>query len=233
MGSVDTVEDGDSVHRGIGVSMRVVIADDHVLFRRGLARLLGQHGMEVVGEASNGRRAVQLTRELVPDVVVMDLSMPLMDGLEATREILAENPDQRVLIISASYEEAPALDAVLAGACGYQLKDASAPELVESVLAAGRGESMISPRVAAHLVNRLRATASPAPDEEPIARDLTQREVEILRLVAEGKENSQIAGELFISAKTVKNHVASILDKLAIENRIQAAVFAVRAGIAR
>jgi DNA-binding NarL/FixJ family response regulator len=213
--------------------MRVVIADDHVLFRRGLARLLGQHDMEVVGEASNGRRAVQLARDLAPDVVVMDLSMPLLDGVEATREILADNPRQRVLILTVSSEEGPVLDAVLAGACGYQLKDASAPELVQSVLAAGRGESMISSRIAAHLVNRLRAPAPPPAADEGTASDLTGREVEILRLVAEGKENSQIAGELFISPKTVKNHVASILDKLAIENRIQAAVFAVRAGIAR
>jgi DNA-binding NarL/FixJ family response regulator len=213
--------------------MRIVIADDHVLFRRGLARLLGQHDMEVVGEASNGRRAVQLARDLAPDVVLMDLSMPLLDGVEATREILAENPGQRVLILTVSSEEGPVLDAVLAGACGYQLKDASAPELVASVLAAGRGESMISPRVASHLVNRLRAPAPPTAADEGTASDLTGREVEILRLVAEGKENAQIAGELFISPKTVKNHVASILDKLAIENRIQAAVFAVRAGIAR
>lgn len=213
--------------------MRVLIADDHVLFRRGLGRLLQQHGIEVAGEASNGRQAVQLTRDLDPDVVVMDLSMPLMDGLEATRTILAEHPDRRILMLTISSEEAPVLDAVLAGACGYQLKDASAQDLVASVRAAARGESMISPRIAAHLVNRLRATAPDPRDDEQVTAELTDREVEILRLVAQGKENSEIAGELFISPKTVKNHVASILDKLAIENRIQAAVFAVRAGITR
>ncbi|HEU4977765.1 MAG TPA: response regulator transcription factor [Solirubrobacteraceae bacterium] len=213
--------------------MRVLIADDHVLFRRGLGRLLEQHGIEVAGEASNGRQAVQLTRDLGPEVVIMDLSMPLMDGLEATRAILSEDPDQRILMLTIASEEGPVLDAILAGACGYQLKDASAQDLVASVRAAGMGESMISPRIAAHLVNRLRATAPDPRDDEQPTGDLTDREVEILRLVAEGKENSEIAGELFISPKTVKNHVASILDKLAIENRIQAAVFAVRAGITR
>jgi DNA-binding NarL/FixJ family response regulator len=213
--------------------MRVVIADDHVLFRRGLARLLAQADVEVVGEASNGRRAVQLVDELDPDVVVMDLSMPLMDGIEATREILARSPGRQVLMLTAAAGEGVVLDALLAGACGYQLKDAAAHDLVASVFAAGRGESAISPRVAAHLVKRLRASAPEPLASEQTGERLTGREVEILRLVAEGKENAEIAGELFISPRTVKNHVASILGKLMIHNRIQAAVFAVRAGIAR
>lgn len=215
--------------------VRVVVADDHVLFRRGLRRVLEQHGMDIVGEASNGKAAVQLVRELRPDVVVMDFSMPVMDGVEATREILAEDPSVRVLMLTITCDEAPVLDAMLAGACGYQLKDAPAAELVRGVLAAALGQSMISPRIAAHLVNRLRDTAPvrslAAADDE--TADLTIREVEVLRLVAEGKENSQIAGELYISPKTVKNHVSHILDKLEIENRIQAAVFAVRTGIVR
>jgi DNA-binding NarL/FixJ family response regulator len=213
--------------------MRVLIADDHVLFRRGLGRLLAQHGIDVLGEASNGRQAVQLARDLAPEVVIMDLSMPLMDGVEATREILAANPDQRILMLTISADQGAVLDAIIAGACGYQLKDASAQDLVASVRAAGRGESMISPRIAAHLVNRLRVSSPIATEVARPAADLTDREVEILQLVAEGKENSEIAGELFISPKTVKNHVASILEKLAIENRIQAAVFAVRTGLTR
>jgi DNA-binding NarL/FixJ family response regulator len=213
--------------------MRVVIADDHVLFRRGVARLLAQSDVEVVGEASNGRRAVQLARELEPDVVVMDLAMPLMDGLEATRAIVEESPGRRVLVLTTAADEDVVVDAILAGACGYQLKDAAAEDLVASVLAAGRGESTLAPRVAAHIVKRLRASAPRALAEERATEDLTGREVEILLLVAEGKENAEIAGELFISPKTVKNHVASILEKLTIDNRIQAAVFAVRAGIAR
>jgi DNA-binding NarL/FixJ family response regulator len=215
--------------------VRVVVADDHVLFRRGLVRVLEQHGMEIVGEASNGKAAVECFRAQRPDVVVMDFSMPVMDGVEATRAILAEDPAARVLMLTITADEAPVLDAMLAGACGYQLKDASAADLVRAVFAAAVGESLISPRIAAHLVKRLRETtpvalSASAPSE---AADLTTREVEILRLVAEGKENSQIAGELYISPKTVKNHVSNILDKLAIENRIQAAVFAVRTGIVR
>ena len=214
---------------------RVVIADDHVVFRRGLRRVLEHHGMEIVGEAANGSAAVELKRTLRPDVVVMDFSMPVMDGLEATRAILSEDPASRVLMLTIEADATPVLDALLAGACGYQLKDASAADLVYGVRAAAMGHSMISPRIAAHLVKRLRevnpegVSAQRAED----ATDLTNREVEILRLVAEGKENSQIAGELFISPKTVKNHVASILGKLSIENRVQAAVFAIRTGIAR
>ena len=215
--------------------VRVVIADDHVLFRRGLKRVLEQRRMEIVGEASNGRAAVQLTHDLRPDVVVMDFSMPIMDGVAATREILAEDPMARVLMLTITAEAEPVLDAMLAGACGYQLKDASAADLVYGVRAAAMGQSLISPRIAAHLVKRLRETSPAEPRRafEEQAADLTTREVEILRLVAEGKENSQIAGELYISPKTVKNHVASILGKLAIENRVQAAVFAVRMGITR
>jgi two-component system, NarL family, response regulator DegU len=215
--------------------VRVVVADDHGLFRRGLKRVLEQRGMVIVGEASNGKAAVQLTRELRPDVVVMDFSMPIMDGVEATRQILAEDPSARVLMLTITADETPVLDAMLAGACGYQLKDASAADLVYGVRAAAAGQAMISPRIAAHLVKRLRDTAPPKPVEAPEeqAADLTTREVEILRLVAEGKENSQIAGELYISPKTVKNHVANILGKLSIENRVQAAVFAIRTGIVR
>ena len=215
--------------------VRVVVADDHVLFRRGLTRVLEQHGIEVVGEASNGKVAVELARALHPDVVVMDYSMPVMTGVEATREILSEDPTARVLMLTITADEAPVLDAMLAGACGYQLKDAPATDLVRAVVAAAVGESLISPRIAAHLVKRLRDTAPPASSAtaQDDTGELTTREVEILRLVAEGKENSQIGEELYISPKTVKNHVANILDKLEIENRIQAAVFAVRAGIAR
>jgi DNA-binding NarL/FixJ family response regulator len=189
--------------------------------------------MVIVGEAPNGKVAAAMARELQPDVVVMDFSMPIMDGVEATRQIIAENPAARVFMLTISADETNVLDALLAGACGYELKDASAATLVHGVTAAAQGQSLISPAIAAHLVKRLREVNVVRPAAAEQTSDLTTREVEILRLVAEGKENSQIAHELFISPKTVKNHVANILDKLSIENRIQAAVFAVRVGITR
>jgi DNA-binding NarL/FixJ family response regulator len=187
--------------------------------------------MVIVGEAPNGKVAVQMARDLQPDVTVMDFSMPVMDGVEATRAIIADDPGARVFMLTITADETQVLDAMLAGACGYELKDASAANLVYGVTAAAQGQSLISPRIAAHLVKRLREVGAARPVASEQAKDLTTREVEILKLVAEGKENSQIASELFISPKTVKNHVASILDKLSIENRIQAAVFAVRIGI--
>jgi DNA-binding NarL/FixJ family response regulator len=195
--------------------------------------MLEQHGMVIVGEAPNGKVAVQMARDLQPDVVVMDFSMPVMDGVEATRAIISENPSARVFMLTITADEAQVLDAMLAGACGYELKDASASSIVYGVSAAALGQSLISPRIAAHLVKRLREVGSARPAALEQASDLTTREVEVLQLVAEGKGNAQIADALFISPKTVKNHVASILDKLAIENRIQAAVFAVRVGISR
>jgi DNA-binding NarL/FixJ family response regulator len=212
---------------------RLLLVDDHALFRRGLRRLFEGHGFEIAGEASNGRAAVQLAGELKPDVIVMDLSMPVMGGVEAITHIVKRDADARILVLTISAGEAEVLDALLVGACGYLLKDARAEDIVQGVRAAAEGESMISPRIAARLVTRLRepaAVVNPSVGELSDA-DLTDRETEILRLIACGKENSAIADELFISPKTVKNHVASILGKLNIDNRIQAAVVAVRSGL--
>lgn len=209
---------------------RVVLVEDHVLYRRGLRRLLEQHDIDVVGEASHGRAAVQLASELRPDVIVTDLSMPLMSGVEAIGRIVAADPDARIVVLTVTGEDDEVLDALLAGACGYLLKDASAGEVVAAVHAALAGDSMISPRIAGRLVARLRETGR-ARAERELDVDLTTREVEVLKLIAHGKENSAIAQELYISPKTVKNHVASILEKLAIENRIQAAVAAVKSGL--
>jgi DNA-binding NarL/FixJ family response regulator len=212
---------------------RLLLVDDHALFRRGLRRLFEGQGFEIAGEASNGRAAVQLAAELKPDVIVMDLSMPLMGGVEAITHIVKRDADARILVLTISAGEAEVLDALLVGACGYLLKDARAEDIVQGVRAAAEGESMISPRIAARLVTRLRepaAVVNPSVGELSDA-DLTDRETEILRLIACGKENSAIADELFISPKTVKNHVASILGKLNIDNRIQAAVVAVRSGL--
>lgn len=210
----------------------MVLADDHALFRRGLRRLLEHHDIEVVGEASHGRAAVQLACELRPDVIVMDLSMPLMSGVEAIERIVGADPEARIVVLTITVEDDEVLDALLAGACGYLLKDASRDEVVAGVRAALAGDSMISPRIAGRLVARLRETGrSRAEQEREREVDLTTREVEVLKLVAHGKENSAIAQELYISRNTVKNHVASILEKLAIENRIQAAVVAVKSGL--
>jgi two-component system, NarL family, nitrate/nitrite response regulator NarL len=216
---------------GAAADPRVLLVDDHTLFRRGLRRLLEQGGVEVVGEGSNGRAGVQLAAELRPDVVVMDLSMPLMSGVEAIEHIIHANPKALILVLTVTEEGDDVLDALLAGACGYLLKDARGEDILAGIRAAIAGGSMISPRIAGRLVGRLREVARPTPPCE-VGKDLTEREVEILRLIASGKENVAIARELFISPKTVKNHVATILDKLAIENRVQAAVVAVRSGLA-
>ena len=213
--------------------MRTVVVDDHTLFRHGLKRLLEEQDFTIVGEAANGKAAVPLIGKLNPDVVLMDLEMPTMNGVEATRQIIANNPNARIVMLTISADKAHVVDALMAGACGYVLKDAQAAEITGAVKAAVEGDSAISTRVAAQLLGLVRDAERdrPHPVKEP-ENDLTVREREILKLIAQGKENSAIAEELFISPKTAKNHVASILEKLAVENRIQAAVFAVRSGIA-
>lgn len=214
--------------------IRLLLVEDHALFRRGLRRLLEGKGFDVVGEAANGKAAVALAGELEPDVIVMDLSMPVMSGVEAIERIVAMNPEARILVLTISAGEDEVLDALVAGACGYVLKDARAEEIVAGVRAATAGDSVISPRIANRLVARLRdeSRARPFLAFDSVYTGLTEREVQILRLIADGKENSAIARELYISPKTVKNHVASILGKLEIDNRVQAAVVAVRSGLA-
>jgi DNA-binding NarL/FixJ family response regulator len=212
-------------------ALRVLIVDDHDLFRSGLRNLLEEQGVQVVGEASAGREAVKLVRERAPDVVVMDLNMPGMTGVEATRHITAVAPLTRVVVLTISDQDGDVMDAILAGACGYLLKDASIHDLMQGIRSAANGESLISPHIAAKVLQHLRA-ASVAPDiAETIRSELSDREVEVLKLIANGKDNAQIAADLHISPKTVKNHISNILMKLQIENRIQAAVYAVRSGI--
>jgi DNA-binding NarL/FixJ family response regulator len=211
--------------------LRVVIVDDHDLFRTGLRNLLEEQGVQVVGEAGAGAEAVKLARELAPDVIVMDLNMPGMTGVEATRHITAVAPLTRVLVLTISDQDTDVMDAILAGACGYLLKDASIQELLRGIHSAALGESLISPHIAAKVLQRVRA-ASIAPEiAEAVRSELSDREVEVLKLIANGKDNAQIAAVLHISPKTVKNHISNILMKLQIENRIQAAVYAVRSGI--
>jgi DNA-binding NarL/FixJ family response regulator len=210
-------------------AVTVVIADDHELFRRGLVRLLEQAGIQVVGEAADGVEAVDRCTELQPDVVVMDLHMPRMSGIDATRRIVAAGLRTQVAVLTVSAEESMVVDALLAGACGYLLKDAEADQVVTAVLAAARGESVISPRVAAKVVNRLRR--EPRLQGSDATTELTDRETVVLRLIAAGLGNHEIADQLYISENTVKNHVSNILVKLDVDNRVQAAVRAIIEGL--
>ena len=210
--------------------LRVLLVDDHDLFRTGLRNLLEEQGLQIVGEASNGKDAIRLVRELAPDIVVMDLNMPGMTGVEATREITSFAPLTRVLVLTISDQNEDVMDAIVAGACGYLVKDSSIQELIRGITAAAVGESLISPPIAAKVLERVRAVTLDQ-GAQTIRAELSERELEVLRLIANGKDNSQIAAALHISPKTVKNHISNILMKLQIENRIQAAVYAVRSGI--
>ena len=211
--------------------LRVLVVDDHDLFRSGLVGLLQEQGLDVVGEAPNGHVALRLVQELAPDVVLMDLNMPGISGVETTREITTLAPLTRVVMLTISSDDSDVVDAVLSGACGYLLKDSSMQDLVAGIRAAASGESLISPQIAAKVLRLLRSQSSSTDSAARIRAELSEREIEVLRLIANGKDNAEIARDLFISPKTVKNHISNILMKLQIENRIQAAVYAVRSGI--
>lgn len=213
------------------VPARVLLVDDHDLFRTGLRNLLEEQGVQIVGEAATGSDAVSQVRELAPDVVVMDLNMPGISGAEATRQITSIAPLTRVVVLTISDQDADVMDAIIAGACGYLLKDSSIQELMRGINAAAVGESLISPTIAGKVLQRVRASTPSAIDAETIRSELSDREIQVLKLIANGKDNALIAAELHISPKTVKNHISNILMKLQIENRIQAAVYAVRSGI--
>jgi DNA-binding NarL/FixJ family response regulator len=210
---------------------RVLLVDDHDLFRAGLRNLLEDQGVQIIGECTNGRDALRAVKDLAPDVVVMDLNMPGISGVEATRQISMIAPLTRVLVLTISDQDADVMDAILAGACGYLLKDASITELLQGIRSAAVGESLVSPVIAAKVLQRVRASSASRREADVIQSELSDREIEVLKLIANGKDNAMIAGELHISPKTVKNHISNILMKLQIDNRIQAAVFAVRSGI--
>ena len=232
MGVSELGENGTAPINASAAGVRVLLVDDHDLFRTGLRTLLEEQDVEIVGEAVNGYEAVRLVEEHAPDVVLMDLEMPGKHGIDATREIAAVAPLTRVVVLTISDQDGDVMDAVIAGACGYLLKDATIQELLRGIAAASKGESLISPSIAAKVLQRLRATSPDVEAAEMLMAQLSDRELQVLKLIANGKDNAQIAGELFISAKTVKNHISNILLKLSIENRIQAAVYAVRSGIA-
>ena len=207
----------------------MLLVDDHRLFREGLRDLLSEHGFEVVGEADTGADAVAIASKDRPHVVLMDINMPGESGIDATRRLIASSPETQVVMLTVSPDETDVIESVQAGACGYFLKGASIEEIVAGIRAAAKGESLLSPRVTAQLLERVRQ--EPAPRALPGEPRLTHRELDVLRLVADGKGNPEISEELGIGEQTVKTHVSSLLEKLGVENRIQAAVYAVRHGL--
>jgi DNA-binding NarL/FixJ family response regulator len=209
-----------------------LVVDDHDLFRRGLRELLEEQGIRVIGDAATVEDGVALAARARPDVVVMDLNLPHGSGIDATHQLVAADPNARVLVLTVAADERNVLNALLAGACGYLLKDSTIEEIAAGVRAAAAGRSFVSPQVVHHLLNRLRGSASAYEVPAPEDAKLSVRELEILRLVAEGCDNDEIAERLVLSPRTVKNHVSSILAKLDMDNRVQAAVYAVRQGLA-
>ncbi len=206
------------------MATRVLITDDHGVVRQGLRMFLSlDPDFEVVGEASNGEEALAMARDLEPDVVLMDLLMPVMDGISATEKIRAELPDVEVIALTSVLEDASVTGAVRAGAIGYLLKDTDSEELSRAIKAAAEGRVHLAPEAAARLMREVRAPENP--------EALTDRETEVLKLLARGKANKQIAGNLYVSEKTVKAHVSSILMKLGVKSRTQAALHAVRTGV--
>jgi DNA-binding NarL/FixJ family response regulator len=213
--------------------IRVLIADDHALFRRGLEMVLqGEAGLDLVGQASDGQEAVQIASEVVPDVVLMDIRMPKITGIEAARQMKEVAPSAKIVMLTISDEEEDLFEAIRAGASGYLLKDIPLDELADSVRAVYGGQSLINPSMAGKLLTEFATLARRDAEDEPAkhapAPKLTDREMEVLRLVARGMNNRDIAKELFISENTVKNHVRNILEKLQIHSRMEAVMIAVR-----
>jgi two-component system NarL family response regulator len=210
--------------------IRVVICDDHALFRRGLMMTLeDEPGVEVVAEAENGREAIEMVETFAPDVVLMDVRMPRLGGIEATRQISESHPSARILMLTVSDQEDDLFEAVKAGANGYLLKEISIEEVADAIRAVMNGQSLLSPSMATKLITEFGELAKRAdnPPDMPVPK-LTPRELEVLKLVAEGMSNKDVAAELAISENTVKNHVRNILEKLHLHSRMEAVMFAVR-----
>ncbi|MDS0137143.1 MULTISPECIES: response regulator transcription factor [unclassified Amycolatopsis] len=206
--------------------VRVLLVDDQALFREALATLLATHdGIDVVGEAGNGDEALRSAAALTPDVVLMDLRMPVLDGVAATRRLRLEQPGTRVIALTTFDDDEDVFAALRAGAVGYLLKDVSSARLVEAVLAAARGESVLQPSVAAKVVARFaQLPDAPEPRPQPLVVPLSSRELDVLRLLADGRSNREIATTLFLAEGTVKNHVTNVLGKLGARDRTQAAL---------
>ena len=209
-------------------TIRVLICDDHALFRRGLVMVLeSEDDIEIAGEAEDGEDAVRKAEELAPDVVLMDVRMPKMSGIEATRAIAETVPTTRILMLTVSDEEEDLYEAVKAGATGYLLKEISIEEVANAIRAVVTGQSLISPSMASKLLSEFNNLAKQA-QQRVLVPKLTDRELQVLKLVAQGMSNREVAEELFISENTVKNHVRNILEKLQLHSRMEAVVYAVR-----
>ncbi|WP_240181924.1 response regulator transcription factor [Nocardioides sp. 616] len=208
--------------------MRVILADDQELFRRGLTMLLSQESdIEVVAEAGDGIAATDLATSMAPDVVLLDVRMPRRSGIEACRAIKEANPSAKVIMLTVSDEEADLYEAVKGGAAGYLLKDSSIEEVAQGIRVVADGQSLISPSMAVKLIDEFKQMSKPERSQVPGLR-LTERELEVLRLVATGMNNREIAKQLFISENTVKNHVRNMLEKLQLHSRMEAVMYAVR-----
>jgi DNA-binding NarL/FixJ family response regulator len=212
-----------------GQPVRLMLADDHRMLREGLRRSMTEQGFSVVGEAADGAQAVELAHRLQPDVVLMDVTMPELDGVGATREIRASLPHVRVVMLTMHADEDVLASAIRAGASGYLVKDCSTSEIAEAVRMAASGETIISPNLAASMLDEVRKLDEPDTADEQ--RVVTRREEEVLQLIANGCSTPEVAEQLYISHKTVKNHLASIYQKLDARDRTQAVLQAVRMGI--
>jgi len=209
-------------------TIRILIADDHTLVRAGLRALFStEPGMEVAGEAADGVEAVLKARSLRPDIILLDLVMPRKGGIEAIHEIKEENPDVRILVLTSFTDDDKVFPAIKAGALGYLLKDSTPQALLQAIHDVHRGESSLDPTIARKLIRELNQPPALPRTEEP----LTAREVEVLRLVAQGLSNQEIAERMVVSERTVRTHVSNILSKLHLANRTQAALYAIREGL--
>jgi DNA-binding NarL/FixJ family response regulator len=211
-------------------AIRVLVVDDHALFRRGLQMVLGsEDDIEVVGEASDGAEAISVATETTPDIVLMDVRMPRRGGIDATTAIKDAVPSAKIIMLTISDEEADLYDAIKAGAMGYLLKEISIEEVASAVRAVHNGQSLISPSMASKLLTEFASMIKKTDDRQQVPTPrLTDREMEVLKLVAKGLNNRDIAKQLFISENTVKNHIRNILEKLQLHSRMEAVVYAVR-----